>query len=66
MDIIRASIFGDAQTQGDVIIHKVAGRDDATIYLDVWRNDSFTGMLDWQLRLGQVDNRVCQGFTTTV
>lgn len=66
VDIIRASLFGDAQTQGDVIIHKVAGRDDATIFLDVWRDDSFTGMLDWQLRLGKVDNRVCQGFTTTV
>ena len=66
VDIIRASIVGAAQSQGDVIIHKVAGRDDATIYLDVWRNDSTTG-LDWQLRLGkQPSDQICGGFTRAV
>ena len=66
VDIIRASLVGDNQMQGDVIIHKVAGRDDATIYLDVWRNDSFNGTLDWQLSRGGVVNQVCRDFTATV
>lgn len=65
VDIIRAPIRGVGY-QGDVIIHKVAGRDDATIYADVWRNDSFTGLIDWDLRLGRPTGESCGGFTNAV
>lgn len=66
VDIIRASIIGVNQTQGDVIIHKVAGRDDATIYLDIWMNHPVSGPLEWQLRRGAVEDQTCPGFTMAV
>ena len=71
VDIFRAPVYGNdpanAMYQGDVIIHKVAGRDDATIYADIRKRDqSSTITLNWNLRLGAAADGRCEGFSNTV
>lgn len=68
VDILRASLVGrggPVTYQGDAIIHKVVGRDDATIHVDVWRSDDFTGAIDWNLRLGR-SVETCEDFPAVV
>ena len=68
VDILRASLVGRGGTityQGDVIIHKVAGRDDATIYVDVQRNTTIDVSVDWSLRLGRA-SPTCEDYPAIV
>ena len=66
VDILRASLVGATNMyHGDVIIHKVVGRDDATIYVDVWRGSGSDGPADWNLRVGSSDAS-CSGFAAMV
>lgn len=68
VDILRASLAGrggPATYQGDVIIHKVAGRDDATIYVDVWRNVTTDVTIDWSFRLGRA-SPTCEDYPAIV
>ena len=68
VDILRASIAGKGAQiayQGELIIHKVAGRDDATIYVDIRRNITDTTTLDATLRLGEA-LPTCQEYPNVV
>lgn len=68
VDILRATIVGrggPVTYHGDAIIHKVVGRDDATIYVDFWRNDTINTTIDWNLRLGRA-TPTCAGYPSTV
>lgn len=63
--ILRASLRGGSSYQGDVVIHKVNGRDDATVYVDVRTSDMTVNSRQWNLRLGRGDME-CRGFSSMV
>lgn len=63
--ILRASLRGGSSYQGDVVIHKVNGRDDATVYVDVRTDIQNAGSQLWNLRLGRGDMN-CVGISNMV
>ena len=68
VEILRASLIPAstiAQYEGEVVIYKGKGRDDATIYVDVRTNDPNLEDHEWNLRLGQSEMN-CPGFGATV